>query len=132
VYRRPLRLKALGRFARGWGAARVLKGAARCRTSRFHNKIAAPVWRGSQRLTALTRDIILSVFQDVATNQGRTLAPLEDDVRLTECGLDSLSFAIVVASLEDALGVDPFNSSEWVDFPVTLGDFVRLYDRAVA
>jgi hypothetical protein len=57
---------------------------------------------------------------------------MEDELRLTECGLDSLSFAIVVASLEDALGVDPFNSSEWVDFPVTLGDFVRLYDRAVA
>jgi acyl carrier protein len=80
----------------------------------------------------MMRDTIIAVFQDVAASQGRTLAPLSDDLRLTECGLDSLSFAIVVANLEDSLGVDPFNSAEWVDFPVTLGDFVRLYDRAVA
>jgi acyl carrier protein len=80
----------------------------------------------------MMRDTIIAVFQDVAASQGRTLAPLSDDLRLTECGLDSLSFAIVVANLEDSLGVDPFNSAEWVDFPVTLGDFVRIYDRAVA
>jgi len=80
----------------------------------------------------MTRDTIVSVFNEVAVSQGRTLAPLSDDLRLTECGLDSLSFAIVVANLEDSLGVDPFNSAEWVDFPVTLGDFVQLYDRAVA
>ena len=78
------------------------------------------------------RDRIISVFKEVAANQGRTLAPLSDDIKLTECGLDSLSFAIVVATLEDALGVDPFNSAEWVDFPVTLGDFIHLYDGAVA
>ncbi len=80
----------------------------------------------------MMRDTIISIFQEVAASQGRTLAPLSDDLRLTECGLDSLSFAIVVANLEDSLGVDPFNSAEWVDFPVTLGDFVKLYDRAVA
>ncbi len=80
----------------------------------------------------MTRDTIVSVFSEVAVSQGRTLAPLSDDLRLTECGLDSLSFAIVVANLEDSLGVDPFNAAEWVDFPVTLGDFVQLYDRAVA
>ncbi len=80
----------------------------------------------------MTRDTIISVFKEVAESQGRTLAPLSDDLRLTECGLDSLSFAIAVASLEDMLGVDPFNSSEWVDFPITLGDSVNLYDRAVA
>ncbi len=77
-----------------------------------------------------TRDKILAVFREVAESQGRTLAPLTDDLRLTECGLNSLGFAIVVATLEDALGVDPFNASEWVDFPVTLGDFINLYDRA--
>jgi acyl carrier protein len=78
------------------------------------------------------KDTIHSVFKQVAADQGRTLAPLSDGLRLTECGLDSLSFAIVVSSLEDTLHVDPFNSSEWVDFPVTLGDFIKLYDHAVA
>lgn len=79
-----------------------------------------------------TRDSIVEVFNQVARDQGRNLAPLTDDLKLTDCGLDSLSFAIVVASLEDTLGVDPFNTPEWVDFPVTLGDFVTLYENAVA
>ncbi|MDP9082169.1 MAG: acyl carrier protein [Pseudomonadota bacterium] len=79
-----------------------------------------------------TRDQIIAVFKQVAADQKRTLAPLSDDLKLTECGLDSLSFAVIVATLEDSLGVDPFNSAEWVDFPVTLGDFIRMYDHAVA
>ena len=79
-----------------------------------------------------TRDSILSVFHQVATDQGRTLASMTDDIALTECGLDSLSFAIVVSCLEDTLGVDPFAKDEWVDFPVTFGDFVKLYEHAVA
>ncbi len=78
------------------------------------------------------RDRIIAAFEEVAANQGRTLAPLSDDVKLAECGLDSLSFAIVVATLEDALGIDPFNSGEWLDFPVNLGDFIRLYEGVVA
>jgi acyl carrier protein len=79
-----------------------------------------------------TRDLIVSVFKQVAMEQKRTLSPISDDLRMTDCGLDSLSFAIVVATLEDSLGVDPFNSAEWVDFPVTFGDFIQLYDHAVA
>ena len=78
------------------------------------------------------RDSIISVFKQVAADQGRTLAPITDDLKMTDCGLDSLSFAVVVATLEDTLGVDPFNSAEWVDFPVTFGDFIQLYDHAVA
>jgi hypothetical protein len=63
----------------------------------------------------------------VAKEQDRTLAPLSDDLKLVQSGLDSLSFAIVVARLEDALGVDPFNAADSVA-PVTFGDFVRLYE----
>ncbi len=79
-----------------------------------------------------TRDTIVAMFNDVAKNQQRTLAPLTDDLRLIECGLDSLGFAIVVAGLDESLGVDPFDSPDWVDFPVALGDFVQLYERALA
>ena len=45
-------------------------------------------------------------------------------------GLDSLCFAILVTRLEDRLGVDPFSSSDTISFPVTLGDFVRVYENA--
>ena len=71
---------------------------------------------------------ITSQFQQVAQEQDRTLAPLSDDLKLVQSGLDSLSFAIIVARLEDSLGIDPFNTADAVDFPVTFGDFVRLYE----
>lgn len=74
------------------------------------------------------RSTVQSQFEQVATEQGRKLAPLAEDLKLIDCGLDSLSFAIVVARLEDSLGVDPFSSETAVDFPVTFGDFVRLYE----
>jgi hypothetical protein len=45
-------------------------------------------------------------------------------------GLDSLCFAVLVARLEDRLGVNPFSSSDNISFPVTLGDFVRVYENA--
>jgi hypothetical protein len=76
------------------------------------------------------RSTIVSAFEEVATQQDRALAPLRDDLKLLHSGLDSLAFAIIVARLEDSLGLDPFNAAEAVEFPVTFGDFVRLYERA--
>jgi acyl carrier protein len=75
------------------------------------------------------RATITSQFEQVAREQQRTLSPLSDEMRLVQSGLDSLSFAIIVARLEDSLGVDPFNAAETVEFPVTFGDFVRLYEN---
>ncbi len=72
------------------------------------------------------RKTIESHFQQVAREQHRQLSALTDDLELLHTGLDSLSFALIVARLEDALGVDPFESVE--RFPVTFGDFVRLYE----
>ena len=72
---------------------------------------------------------IASHFQQVAKEQHRQLAPLSDDLPLLQSGLDSLSFALVVARLEDALGFDPFDAPEAVSFPITFGDFVRLYEN---
>lgn len=72
---------------------------------------------------------IASQFEQVAREQQRSLSPLSDDMRLVQSGLDSLSFAIIVARLEDSLGIDPFNAAETVEFPVTFGDFVRLYEN---
>ncbi|HYL02898.1 MAG TPA: phosphopantetheine-binding protein [Steroidobacteraceae bacterium] len=74
------------------------------------------------------KSTIASQFAQVAAEQERKLAPLTEDLKLIDCGLDSLSFAIIVARLEDSLGVDPFNSDRAVDFPVTFGDFVKLYE----
>jgi acyl carrier protein len=71
----------------------------------------------------------MSQIQQVAQEQGKKLAPLSDDLVLLDSGLDSLGFAVLVARLEDSLGLDPFTASEDVFFPVTLGDFVKAYEN---
>ena len=73
------------------------------------------------------RSSIVAIFEEVAREQKRKLVPLSDDLKLLQSGLDSLSFALIVARLEDTLNVDPF---EHLDaFPVTFGDFVKLYEK---
>jgi acyl carrier protein len=76
------------------------------------------------------RSTILAQLEQVAKEQSRTLSAPNDSVALTETGLDSLCFAIVVARLEDELGFDPFASAEDTQYPVTLGDFIKFYENA--
>jgi acyl carrier protein len=75
------------------------------------------------------RTTIISQFEQVATEQRHKLATLTDDRPLMDSGLDSLAFAIVVARLEDTLGIDPFSASEDSQFPVTFGDFIQMYEK---
>ena len=75
------------------------------------------------------RPIIVAKFEEVAQRQQRKLAPLHDGLDLMESGLDSLCFAIIVALLEDELGLDPFTRSDEVFFPVTFGEFVGCYEN---
>jgi acyl carrier protein len=75
------------------------------------------------------RSTIAAQFEQVAVEQKRKLAPISDDLKLLESGLDSLSFALIVARLEDSVGFDPFDSDEEMKFPVTFGDFVQLYEN---
>ncbi len=72
---------------------------------------------------------IMQQMEQVAQEHGRILAPLNDDLVLANCGLDSLGFAVLVARLEDTLGIDPFTAAEDAFFPVTLGDFVKVYEH---
>jgi hypothetical protein len=76
-----------------------------------------------------TRSTVATVFQEIAQAQGQTLVPLTDELPLMQSGLDSLSFALVLARLEDTLGIDPLSAGESVRLPVTFGDFVRLYEE---
>jgi acyl carrier protein len=75
---------------------------------------------------------IMSEMQQIAREQEKELAPLSDDLVLLDSGFDSLCFAVLVARLEDKLGIDPFTQSEDSTFPVTLGDLVRTYENAAA
>jgi acyl carrier protein len=68
----------------------------------------------------------------IAEEQQVALPPLDDDLLLHETGFDSLAFAILVARLEDDLAIDPFTISEDAAFPLTVGDFVRVYENVPA
>jgi acyl carrier protein len=76
-----------------------------------------------------TRSIILQHIREIADKAGNPIVPLTDHVPLLDSGLDSLGLAILVARLEEAFGFDPFSESTDISYPVTLGDFITLYER---
>lgn len=73
------------------------------------------------------RSEVVEAFTKVAHEYEKDLPPLTDSTPLLESGLDSLCFAIIVTRLEDSLGVDPFSADDSL-FPVTFGEFVKLYE----
>ena len=77
-----------------------------------------------------TRSVVEDTITQVAAEHGKPLPRLSDELRLVDSGLDSLCLAVIVARLEDGLGVDPFSNADDAVFPVTVGDFVRLYEDA--
>jgi len=72
---------------------------------------------------------IIEQMEQIAREHGKILPPLKEDLVLADCGLDSLGFAVLVARLEDALGIDPFTAADDAIFPVTLGEFVKVYEH---
>jgi acyl carrier protein len=77
-------------------------------------------------------DKMFSAMKQIAEEQNITLPPLQNDLSLHETGFDSLAFAILVARLEDELGIDPFTMAEAASFPSTVGDLIRAYEGARA
>jgi acyl carrier protein len=74
----------------------------------------------------------MAAIKRIAKEQQISLPRLDDDLSLNETGLDSLAFAILVARLEDDLGIDPFTISEKAMAPLTVGDLVRAYKNVHA
>jgi acyl carrier protein len=78
------------------------------------------------------RDTILQQIRSIAEQHKKPLAALKDDLPLAASGLDSLCIAILVAALDDELDIDPFSDKSLTSFPVTLGDFISLYEHEAA
>ncbi len=78
------------------------------------------------------RSSVIAQISQVAAEHGKRTAPLTDDLPLLDSGLDSLCLAVIVARLEEELGVDPFSTANDAPFPVTIGDVIALYEGAVA
>ena len=79
-----------------------------------------------------TRLKVIAAMQKIAEEQKISLPRLDDDLALSETGFDSLAFAILVARLEDDLGIDPFTISENATALLTVGDFIRAYENVHA
>lgn len=75
---------------------------------------------------------IIAATKQTAEEQQVKLPPLNGALSFHETGFDSLAFAILVARLEDDLGIDPFTISEDAAFPLTAGDFVRACENVPA
>ncbi len=75
------------------------------------------------------RETVVAEMARIGNEHGKAMPPLEDGLPLLDTGLDSLCIAILVATLDDLLGLDPFSGDEAIVFPVTVGDFVAAYER---
>ena len=76
------------------------------------------------------RSEVLNQFKQVAEEQDKILSAARGRFAVLESGLDSLCFAVIVARLEDILGVDPFTAAaEDTPFPGdSSADFVKSYE----
>lgn len=74
---------------------------------------------------------IKETYLEVLEQTGNELLvpELTDSVILLESGLDSLGFAILVATLDDVLGFDPFTLMDEPFYPSTFGEFVEIYEK---
>lgn len=77
------------------------------------------------------RETIKETYIEVLEQTGNELLvpELKDDVVLLESGLDSLGFAILVASLDEVLEFDPFTMMDEPFYPSTFGEFVEIYEK---
>ena len=77
------------------------------------------------------KEIIKTIYLEVLNQTGSELLvpELSDDVILLESGLDSLGFAILVATLEEKLEFDPFTLMDEPFYPSTFGEFVAIYEK---
>lgn len=73
------------------------------------------------------KETYLEVLEQIGA---KLLVPaLTDEVVLLESGLDSLGFAILVATLEEKLEFDPFTIMDEPVYPSTFGEFVAIYEK---
>lgn len=81
------------------------------------------------------REAIRAVFEELWREQaepGAAPPALGEDTVLLESGLDSLGLAILVARLDEALGIDPFTAAAEAFYPRTFGEFAAFYERHAA
>ncbi len=80
--------------------------------------------------TADVRLQIVTTVNKILSDSGRpSCQPTDRDTLNSDLGLDSLDLAVLVVTLEQRLGVDPFRDGSTAVH--TLGDLVDVYVEAV-
>ena len=84
----------------------------------------------NEERSSVLRKKIENIFCEVFARElpGIKLPELADELILLECGLDSMSFALLVVELEEQLGFDPFTLSKDAFYPKTFAEFVKFYE----
>ena len=75
------------------------------------------------------REKIIKIFNEVylKENPDYPVVKIQDDTILLNTGLDSLGFSVLIMTLEEQLGFDPFTLSEEPFYPKTFGELVNYY-----
>jgi acyl carrier protein len=76
------------------------------------------------------RSKIEAMFNEMWREDNQNDPPtLRDETVLLETGFDSMAFAVLVARLDDELGIDPFSVATDAAYPRTFGEFVAFYEN---
>jgi hypothetical protein len=73
--------------------------------------------------------VVVEKIRELLEEDDLPIPELVDATVLLETGLDSLGFAVLVTRLEDTLGYDPFSLMSEPVYPVTLAEFVGVYQE---
>ena len=79
----------------------------------------------------LEQQIRKAMNQVALVSDCKLIEPIEADTLLLECGLDSLGYAMLVAQLEEDLGIDPFTELEIDIYPSTFSEFLAIYHQCI-
>ncbi len=76
------------------------------------------------------RETVERSIHRILQDSGRPTRPLkDDDALMAGIGLDSLDLAVLVVSLEEELGIDPFRDGRGA--VRTVGELTAVYDEAL-
>lgn len=74
------------------------------------------------------REAVIDQISQVFLEEGVRYSHDMLKMGVMDVGVDSMTYAILVARLESSLGFDPFTERPNLPYPTTLEDFVDAYD----
>ena len=81
---------------------------------------------------SLEQQIREAMLQVAQLSDCQLVEPIEPNILLLECGLDSLGYAMLVAQLEEDLGFDPFTELAIDTYPSTFAEFLAIYQQCAS